>query len=168
MTILHKISVVDISRNYSGILCSLLLADQGVNVTYFKDKYSEIDHYTHAVFARSKHCLVTDWTAQDSLDLLFKNLESADVIIIDWSTQQLQELGLDLDRLSNKYPNLIQLRITGFPKEYPRYAFPAHDGLIAASTALYTDISVTRSVLGLPPFLHQQNRTLNRQLTQQK
>ncbi len=151
MSLLQEIRIVDISRNYSGVLCSLLLADQGAEVIYFNDINSKIDATTHAVLSRGKNCYLTDWKAEHSREILNKTLERADVIIFDWSVQELKDFNLDLDRLSTEYPHLTQLRITGFPKEDKRYAFPADDGLIAACTALFTDISVTRSILKLPP-----------------
>jgi crotonobetainyl-CoA:carnitine CoA-transferase CaiB-like acyl-CoA transferase len=151
MSHLQEIRVVDISRNYSGILCSLLLADQGIEIIYFKDIDSKINATTHAVLSRGKNCYPTDWKNENSRDLFKKTLENADVLILDWSIQELNDFNLDLNQLSTKYPRLSQLRITGFPKEDKRYYLPADDGLIAACTALFTDISITRSILKLPP-----------------
>jgi crotonobetainyl-CoA:carnitine CoA-transferase CaiB-like acyl-CoA transferase len=141
---LASIRVLDISQGIAGALTSLLLADQGADVIRVQVGSSpRNDSPRDAVLGRNKrHVLYADWNDENRAAVRALAVE-ADVLVEDNSHGP-----LDLESLP---PHLVRLSIRGFPRNDPRASHPAHDGLVGAATALFTDISLIRSILKLPP-----------------
>jgi crotonobetainyl-CoA:carnitine CoA-transferase CaiB-like acyl-CoA transferase len=139
-----SIRVLDLSQGLAGAMTSLLLADQGADVICFRQRTAgDVDTPRDAVIDRHKRCVhFVEWN-QENQAAAAMLLGDADVLIEDGT------LGLPGSAVLR--PDLVRLRIRGYSEDDSRAAHPLRDGLIGAATALFTDISLVRSILRLPP-----------------
>lgn len=129
---LDSLRVIDASHRLAGRLAALLLADQGADVVrvHEQPEATPLD----AVLNRNKRVLHA--TAGEDLQKL---CAGADVIIAD------------SDQAQSALNNRTAIRLT-LPAFHPDDDMPAGgEGLAAAATGIYTDVSPAGALLGLPP-----------------
>lgn len=60
-------------------------------------------------------------------EVLFRLLETADVLITNWRVQALERAGLDYDSLKDRYPKLVYAICTGYGEKGPDRDLPGFD-----------------------------------------
>ena len=144
---LDDIKVLDLSRLVAGNMLSLLLADFGAEVIKVEDPQQgdTLRHwkdYTDAhpegvgaywkVYGRNKKSLTLNLRQEQGIDLLLRLVESADVLIESFKPGTLEKMGISPDRLLQRNPKLVIVRISGWGQTGPYRNQPGFGSLVEA------------------------------------
>ena len=145
MAALDGVTVVDASSFLTGPFAAMMLGDLGADVIKVEppggDPYRRLGQQRrgHGIpflnANRNKRGVVLDLKQQADRDRLDELLGTADVLITNWRTSKQAGLGLD-DRLAERHPLLVWVRITGFGPDGPLADAPAYDTVIQARVGL--------------------------------
>lgn len=168
---LHGVRVVDFTHTIAGPMCTQLLADAGADVIKIEPRQgeftrirgprrpgpngTELSSYNAAV-NRGKRSIVLDLKNQRGLDLAHRLIETADVIVENFSPGVLTRLGIDFAQLRARNPRLITVSISlyGGPETAGELAkrgglAPVAEGE-AGVTAMTRDSTGRPLMLGVP------------------
>ena len=157
---LEGIKIVDISTIVSGPLAASMLGDQGAEVIKIEPPYrgenarvmGPIKEGSGALFAvvnRSKRSLAIDLKQEESKKIIYKLIESADVIIDNFRPGALERLGLDYETINKYNPRIIQMSITGYGETGPYSKRRVYDPLIQATAG----VCDAQSIDGQPKYM---------------
>ena len=129
---LRKIRVIDLTMGWAGPLAARTLADFGAEVikvegTQYPDWWRGT-HYTEAFYQerlyeknsnfalmnRNKLGITLDLTRQEGRAVLLDLVETADIVIENYSTEVLSKLGLDYAALSKVNSQLVMVSMPAF------------------------------------------------------
>jgi crotonobetainyl-CoA:carnitine CoA-transferase CaiB-like acyl-CoA transferase len=134
--VLEGLKVLDLSWGIPGPVASMLLADNGAEVTKIEppggDPFRALHGYR--VWNRGKRSAVLDLKNAEQRDQLLALVKTADVFIESYSPGVTKELGIDYDTLKAINPRLIYCSITGYGEHDEHKDRPAIDALVAART----------------------------------
>ncbi len=126
--ILAGIKVVDAGSFLAGPCAATIMADYGADVLKIEpiggDRHRSISGGHHIDFSwqltgRNKRSLALDIGSDDGRNVLFKLLEDADVLVVNFSASRLQRFGLTFDELHAFNPKLILAQISGYGLQGP-------------------------------------------------
>ena len=157
---LGGIKIIDISTIVSGPLAASMLGDQGAEVIKIEPPYKgenarvmgPIKEGSGALFAtvnRSKRSLAMDLKKAESKKIIYKLIESADIIIDNFRPGALDRLGLDFNSIKNFNPKIIQMSITGYGETGPYSKRRVYDPLIQATAG----VCDAQSIDGQPKYM---------------
>ena len=157
---LEGIKIIDISTIVSGPLAASMLGDQGAEVIKIETPYKgenarvmgPIKEGSGALFAtvnRSKRSLAMDLKKAESKKIIYKLIESADIIIDNFRPGALDRLGLDFNSIKNFNPRIIQMSITGYGETGPYSKRRVYDPLIQATAG----VCDAQSIDGQPKYM---------------
>ena len=142
--LLRSLTILDLTDGGAGF-CSRLLADLGAAVIRIEkpigsrssDCFPAVPNgerglayqYHHA----NKHCITLDLEKEEGKSLFLRLLAKTDAVVESFVPGTLEALGLGYDVLSEAYPRLILLSITGFGQAGPRSRNPSCDLVASAS-----------------------------------
>lgn len=131
---LEGIKVVDLTSFLAAPTCLRILGDWGADVikveppkgdpartqgSVFNMPYSDEENVAFDVPNANKRFVCIDLKKDQGKEILFKLLDSADVMVTSFRTKALERLGLDYETLSKKYPKLIFAQILGYGEKGP-------------------------------------------------
>ena len=148
----HGIRIVELTSQLAGSLTAQLLGDQGADVVAIHPPGYDSEDLQHSVLMRNKSYLELDLESQAGQQEAFTLIERADVLISNWRPGVMDKLGFNKAQLQQLNPSLICLSLPGFSEtdeEHKQLA--ATEGLLAAYSGLFREISPVRDKLGLPP-----------------
>ncbi len=150
---LDGIRVIDFGQYIAGPLAAMLLADQGAEVIRVEPPGGPFYNTpANAVFNRGKQRIHLDLKSRDDLKIARDLIGTADVVIENFRPNVMARLGLGAEGMCGRNPRLIYLSLPGFSAADREMAsVQAWEGVIAAATGLYTDISLTREFRRDPP-----------------
>ena len=157
---LEGIKIIDISTIVSGPLAASMLGDQGAEVIKIEPPFrgenarvmGPIKEGSGALFAvvnRSKRSLAIDLKQEESKKIIYKLIETADIIIDNFRPGALERLGLDYDNIKNHNPRIIQMSITGYGETGPYSKRRVYDPLIQATAG----VCDAQSIEGQPKYM---------------
>ena len=157
---LEGIKIIDISTIVSGPLAASMLGDQGAEVIKIEPPFrgenarvmGPIKEGSGALFAvvnRSKRSLALDLKQEESKKIIYKLIESADVIIDNFRPGALERLGLDYESIKKFNPRIIQMSITGYGETGPYSKRRVYDPLIQATAG----VCDAQSIEGQPKYM---------------
>jgi crotonobetainyl-CoA:carnitine CoA-transferase CaiB-like acyl-CoA transferase len=151
---LSGIRVVDLSRVLGGPFCTQILGDHGADVIKVEPPMGDetrdwgppfetgangetiASSYFHGA-NRNKRCIALDLSSEQGREVVFRLLETADVVVENFKAGTLEKWGMGYDEvLSQRFPRLIHCRITGFGSDGPLGGFPGYDAVIQAMCGL--------------------------------
>ncbi|WP_249977327.1 CaiB/BaiF CoA transferase family protein [Vreelandella olivaria] len=144
---LNGVKVIDLSRVLGGPYCTQVLGDYGANVIKIEPPSGDETRgwgppfegdaasYFHGL-NRSKRGMALDLRHPDGKALLLQLLEGADVLVENFKPGTLEKWGLGYHTLSERFPRLIQCRISGFGADGPMGGLPGYDAIIQAMAGL--------------------------------
>ncbi|MFL4473092.1 CaiB/BaiF CoA transferase family protein [Paeniglutamicibacter sp. MACA_103] len=145
---LTGLRVLDLSRVLAGPLCTQMLADHGAEVIKVEPPAGDetrswgppfVSDTMSAYFGgvnRNKSNLCADLRTSEGQQLLGDLLAEADVLVENFKAGTLSRWGYPDELLREKYPHLIQCRITGFGIDGPMGAMPGYDAVVQAYSGL--------------------------------
>src|SRR5687767_1222594 len=138
---LRGVRVLDFSRLVAGNMLSLQLADLGAEVVKVEAPghgdtlrdWREKGVSVHwKVYARNKKSITLDLKAEDAPGIIQDLVGHFDVMIESFRFRYLEKLGVAPDRLLEKNPKLVLVRVSGFGQTGPYAKRPGFGTLVEA------------------------------------
>lgn len=159
---LSNIKVVDFSQALAAPFSGMLLADQGADVIKVEppdgdSTRSGAPNYggtsiTTLSFNRNKRSIVADITKPAGLEVAYRLIKWADVLVTNTRVDARRRRGLSYEAVAGMNPRLVYASLTGYGEEGPDANLPGADITIQARAG---DIAGRRPVGGsLPSFTH--------------
>ncbi len=141
---LSGIRVLDLTRVLAGPFCTALLGDLGAEIIKIEspdgDDYRHLPPFADGIgglfhlLNRGKKSMALNLRSDEGRGILRDLSLSCDVIIENFRTGVMAEMGLSYDDLSQMNPRLVQVSISGFGQQSPMGTVPVYDLIIQALT----------------------------------
>lgn len=156
---LEGIKVLDLSRTLAGPFCTMLLGDQGAEVIKIEQPIvgdearrftpptldGESSYYLSA--NRNKKSVTVDLKSEEGKQIIYKLAKEADILVENFRTGTLEELGFGYETLKEINPRLIYCSISGFGRTGPESKRAGYDLLLQGYGGL---MSITGEEEGPP------------------
>lgn len=137
---LDDIRVLDLSRLMAGNMLSLQLADFGADVVKIEppegDPLRDWKDDGHSLFwktyGRNKRSVMLNLRQPSAMDVLWRLVDTADVFIENFRPGTLEKMGLAPEKLLQRNPDLIVVRISGFGQTGPYSQLPGFGTIVEA------------------------------------
>jgi formyl-CoA transferase len=138
---LHGVRVLDFSRLVAGNMLSLQLADLGAEVVKVEAPgrgdtlrdWREKGLSVHwKVYARNKKSITLDLKSPDAPGIILDLAAHFDVMVESFRFRYLEKLGVGPDRLLERNPKLVLVRVSGFGQTGPYAKRPGFGTLVEA------------------------------------
>lgn len=138
---MHWLKVIDLSSGAAGPFAAKLLADYGADVIKVEDtrhpdwartyRYADrpVDTESGALYLyenTNKRGVALDLGSEDGLRALHELIDTADVLIEDWTHQSATDAGIDFASLHRRNPRLIVTSVTPWGRTGPFRDHVAH------------------------------------------
>lgn len=139
---LAGVRVVDLTRALAGPYCTLMLGDHGADVIKVElpgtgdETRQWAPPHINGVSAyflsinRNKRSITVDLKHADGKRVLERLIESADVVVENFSPGTLERLGFAPERIRDLNRRAVLCRISGFGQDGPGRAWPAYDLIV--------------------------------------
>ena len=163
--VLQGTRVLDFGRYVAGPYCATLLAYLGADVIRIEKKDGGEDRFISpfpgvdagGLFmqtACNKRSLALDFKNPLSKTVIDRLLDTADVVVANLPAAQLQRMGLDWDRLHQRWPRLVLATQTAFGEQGPLAGMGGFDGVAQAmSGAMYMSGTEGHPVKAAAPYV---------------
>jgi alpha-methylacyl-CoA racemase len=136
---LKGVKVLDLSLLLPGPLCSMYLADLGAEVIKVENpRAADATRYMfksdtgvpglYLMLNRNKKAITLNLKRKESIEIIYKLLESTDILLEGFRPTAMAEMGLGYEELSKKFPRLIYCGISGYGSEGTYRDYAGHDG----------------------------------------
>lgn len=119
--VLSGLRVLEFSHAVLGPACGLILADLGAEVIRIEPidgdptrKLKGFGTGYYPFFNRNKKSLAVDIKSNQGKEIIFKLLESTDILIENFAPDTMARLGFGYDSLASLYPQLVYCSLKGF------------------------------------------------------
>lgn len=143
---LNGIRVIELTHAIAGPQCGQVLADHGADVIKVEPPNGELAraaypqvHEESIYFAchnRGKRSIVLDLKSSEGLRDLLSLIETADVVLTNYTVDVPSRLGWGYDELKKINPMIVMAHITGFGSTGPDRELRALDGIIQAMSGI--------------------------------
>lgn len=145
---LSGVSVVDLTRNFAGPYCSMLLADLGAEVTKVESPGAGDDtrqwrppewnglSATFLAANRGKRSIAVDLDLESGQEVVRRLAANADVVISSFRPGSLAKRGLDHESLRRDNPRLIYCSISAYGSQGPKRDWPGYDPILQAESGM--------------------------------
>ncbi|PIC70794.1 formyl-CoA transferase [Sporosarcina sp. P16b] len=139
---LNGIKVLDLSRILAGPYCSMLLGDMGADIIKVEQpgKGDESRYFTPPTWNgescyflatnRNKRSITIDLKSPEGKEIIYKLVEEADVLLENFRTGALDQLGFGYDEIKRINPRLVYCSISGFGRTGPEKSKAGYDLLL--------------------------------------
>ncbi len=142
-SMLEGVTVLELGQVIAGNFGGVILADLGAEIIKIEPPRGDTarnatiaplgDHSAiHLFMNRGKKSVVLDLKTAEGLDLFFRLVEQADVVIDNFRPGVMARLGIDHEALQRRKPDIITVTITGFGETGPQKDKAAFDLVIQA------------------------------------
>jgi crotonobetainyl-CoA:carnitine CoA-transferase CaiB-like acyl-CoA transferase len=136
--VFEKLKVLDLTWGIAGPMATMLLADNGAEVTKIEppggDPYR--NQLGYHVWQRGKRSAILDLKNAEDKKAFLALAQVADVLVESYSPGTTTKLGIDYATLAKLNPRLVYCSITGYGREGELAQRPAYDALVQARTGL--------------------------------
>ncbi|WP_324732795.1 CoA transferase [Pseudomonas paeninsulae] len=145
--------VVDFGQYIAGPAVAMMLADQGAEVVHIDPPQGpRWDNPADAILNRGKQRVSLDLHREQDLQLALDLIRHADVLVENFRPGVMARLGLGVEQMKLINPSLVYLSLPGFAEQDLEYAgLPAWEGIIAAAVGQFTDMGLSRVLMGITP-----------------
>ncbi|MGE5200728.1 MAG: CaiB/BaiF CoA transferase family protein, partial [Acidobacteriota bacterium] len=145
---LAGIRVIDLTRVLGGPYCTQMLGDHGAEVIKVEPPQGDETRGWGPPFQgdaasyfigvnRNKRGVALDLSRPEGRTVLFRLLESADVLIENFKTGTLERWGMGYEAvLKQRFPRLIHCRVSGFGADGPFGGYPGYDAVVQGMAGL--------------------------------
>jgi len=143
---LAGVRMLDLSRLVSGAQLGLVLGDLGADVVKVERpgagdpfRHTTVDGYDAywRAYARNKRSITLDYARPEGRELLFRLVETADMLAENFTPGVLERLVGGPEALLERNPKLVIVRISGWGQTGPRAAQPGF-GTVAEAFSGFT------------------------------
>ena len=145
---LAGLKIIDVSRVLGGPYCTQMLGDHGAEVIKVEPPQGDETRGWGPPFQgdaasyyigvnRNKRGISLDLSKPEGREVLFRLLETADVLVENFKTGTLERWGMGYaDVLSKRFPRLIHCRVSGFGADGPLGGYAGYDAAIQGMAGL--------------------------------
>ena len=145
---LAALKVIDLTRVLGGPFCTQILGDHGAEVVKVEPPQGDETRGWGPPFKgdaasyfigvnRNKRGMALDLSQPQGREVLFRLLETADVMVENFKTGTLERWGMGYETvLQHRFPRLVHCRVSGFGADGPLGGFPGYDAAVQAMTGL--------------------------------
>ena len=151
---LAGVQVVDLGQYIAGPGAAMALAELGATVIKIEplagDQARHIGRYGESMiraYNRGKRSIALDLKSAAGREVALRLIARSDVVVQNLRPGALDKLGLGPQALRERFPRLIYLSISGFPRGGPSQERPGYDIAAQAESGL---MAVTGEADGLP------------------
>ncbi len=156
---LTGIRVVDLTRVMTGPYCTMMLGDMGADVIKIEQPGKGDDTRVwgppfvgdesayYLSVNRNKRSITLNLKAEADRDILWRLVESSDVLVENFSPGTAGRLGFGYEAVQTRRPNIVYCSISGFGQTGPARDRTAYDLIVQGMSGL---MSVTGSPDGEP------------------
>lgn len=150
---LKGLRALDFGHYLAGPAVGMILADQGAEVVRIDPPGGpRWKNHTNAILGRGKKSIVLDLKTVEGLSTAKDLAARSDLLVENFRPGVMQRLGLGADQLMGANPSLVYLSLPGFSsRDVGRSAIKAFEGIIAASSGQFTDMGLSRVLMGINP-----------------
>jgi crotonobetainyl-CoA:carnitine CoA-transferase CaiB-like acyl-CoA transferase len=136
--VLSDIRVLDLTWGIAGPMATMLLADNGADVTKIEPPGGDPfrAQMGYKVWQRGKKSAIIDLKNTTDHTLFLALASKADILVESFAPGTTQKLGIDYPTLAKANPRLIYCSITGYGRDNAHSQRPAYDALVQARTGL--------------------------------
>ena len=133
--------VLDLSWGSAGPMTTMLLADNGAQVTRIEPPEGDPfrDQSGYRVWNRGKRSARLDLRTEADFAAFAALVGTADLVVDSFSAGASSRLGIDHENLVQINPRIVTCSITAYGETGPHRERPGYDGLVAARTGLLYD-----------------------------
>jgi len=125
---LDDIRVLDLTVARAGPTCTRQLADMGADVIQITSpERGDLGGSDTLNLNRNKRSILIDLKSEQGLEVFFRLVERADVVVENFRARVKQRLGIDYAAVSARNPKIIYASISGFGQEGPYRNRPGLD-----------------------------------------
>jgi len=147
---LSGVRVLDFTHVIAGPYCTMMLADQGADVVKverpplgdnlrhigrYPGRSAHDEDYFYTV-NRRKRSVALDFTDPEDLELAYKLVEKADVVVFNFAPHTVKKLGFAPEELLKRNPRLVYCALSGFGQTGPLRDRLAMDSIIQAYSGI--------------------------------
>ena len=136
--VFEKLKVLDLTWGIAGPMATMLLADNGAEVTKIEPPGGDPhrNQLGYHVWQRGKRSAILDLKSAEDHKAFLALVSTADVLVESYSPGTTTRLGIDYATLAKLNPRLVYCSITGYGREGALAQRPAYDALVQARTGL--------------------------------
>ncbi len=123
---LENVKILDLSRQFPGPLCTMILADFGADVLRIEDRRFINDLSAWAVMRNKRHMTLNIKTPMGK-KVFFKLLESADVVVEGFRPGATARMGIAYEDLKKVKPDIVYCSLSGYGQTGPYSGMVGHD-----------------------------------------
>lgn len=163
---LHGLRVVDLTRNFAGPYCTMILGDLGADVVKvehpdggddtrrWKPPLWNKESASFLACNRNKRSITVDLNRPEGVAIVQRLAGDADVLVESFRPGSLEKRGLGYDALRVGNPRLIYCSISAYGSDGPLRDSPGYDPILQAYTGMMEltgepDGSPTRLPIGI-------------------
>ena len=145
---LNGIKVIDLTHMLAGPYAGMVIADLGAEVVKVeplppgditRNLLSSDPNYSfkgfgayHLTLNRNKKSISLDLKSEEGLQTFYDLVQSADVVLNNFSAGVVNKLKIDFESLQKINPRIVTCSITGFGETGPHSLRPAYDQIVQA------------------------------------
>jgi crotonobetainyl-CoA:carnitine CoA-transferase CaiB-like acyl-CoA transferase len=140
---LTGITVLELGQVIAGTFGGVILADLGAEVIKVEPLLGDANRNAtiaplhgqsaiHLFMNRNKKSIALDLKSTEGLELFYRLVEQADVVVDNFRPGVMARLGIDHERLTQRNPRLVTVSISGFGENGPAKDRPAFDLVVQA------------------------------------
>lgn len=145
---LDGLRVVDLTRNFAGPYCTMILGDLGADVVKvehprggddtrrWKPPLWNEESATFLACNRNKRSLTVDLNRPEGVEIVQRLARDADVLVESFRPGSLEKRGLGYDALGAANPRLIYCSISAYGPNGPLRDSPGYDPILQAYTGM--------------------------------
>jgi crotonobetainyl-CoA:carnitine CoA-transferase CaiB-like acyl-CoA transferase len=133
--VLGGIKVLDLCIVLAGPTCGRALAEFGADVVKLDSPHRRRVSF-HNEINRAKRSIVLDLKTEQGLDLFWRLLEDADVVVQNFRKGVAERLGVGYEQVRQRKPDIIYASLNTFGQEGPWAMRPGHEQIAQAATGM--------------------------------
>ena len=147
---LAGVRVVDLTRVLTGPYCTMMLADMGAEVIkieqpgkgddtrHWGPPFTEGEANYYLSINRNKRSIAIDLKSEEGKAVVWKMIETADVLVENFSPGTIERLGFSYDAVRARRPEIVYCSISGFGQTGPGRNWTAYDLILQAMGGIMT------------------------------
>lgn len=124
--VLEGIKILDLSRQFPGPYCTMILSDFGADVLRLEDRRFITDMSQWDAMRNKRH-MTLNLKTDKGKEIFFKLLEDADVVVEGFRPGAAKRLGVDYESLAKVKPDIVYCSVTGYGQTGPYKDMVGHD-----------------------------------------
>lgn len=136
MTALEGVKVLDLCIILAGPTCGRTLAEFGADVIKIDNPNREGGVTFHADVNRGKRSILLDLAKPEAMEVFWKLVDEADVIVQNYRQGSINKLGIDYESVAKRRPDIIYASLNAYGDIGPWAKRPGWEQLAQATTGM--------------------------------